>query len=342
MIPHDPKREQINPRILVQKEGPEALWRLLVGVGYVPQEEVFCDFLQALLSNLPWANTGIRGGGKSTFANKLGIACNLDRWGVTGRRGIRDSELFYSWDKDEQREWMRDARAEGKDLDQARREKWTRPFLKLGEVLGAFDAAAMNDIPPLLFMDELDKLSLEQQNSLLQVYCDGVMFVPDLVPDGFVGCYDQSKWPIVISSANAKIASAPLRSRHLFTPIETPDIKKEVEILLAHVPDTEPFLLKVAVKILDAIRAIPGLDDPPALRESIHLLKAFNRDRLTHPLPAGFMKYYVCYLVKHKEDRVYLIEQLDYVDACARCEHKELDEWVDLVIGEKRLVEIGA
>jgi MoxR-like ATPase len=341
MIPHDVTRPQIDPRKLVLREGERALWQLLVGVGYIPQEEVFSDFIQSLLSHLPWAITGIRGGGKTAFPNALAEACNLNHWGLTGRRGMKDEELLYAWDKDEQREWMAEARAEKINITEAREKKWTRPFLKLGEVLGAYDEASRSLVPPLLFLDELEKLSLGQQNSLLQPLCNGVMFIPRLIPDGLVGCPDESKRLIVISAANDRIRSAPLRSRHLFTPIETPDNKKEVEILLAHVPDTSPFLLKVVVKVLDAIRAVPGLDDPPALRESIHLLKALNRDRVAE-LQDKFLMKYLCYLVKHPEDRAYLIQQLDYVEACARAEHDELDMWVDFLIGEKSSLLVGA
>jgi MoxR-like ATPase len=341
MIPHDPSRPQIDPRQLVRKEGGRALWELLVSVGYIPLEYVFEEFLQALLSHLPWAITGIRGGGKTALPLALAECCNLNHWGLTGRRGIKDHQLLYSWDRYEQREWMTEARAAGVDVEEARKKKWTREFLNLGEVLGAYDEASRSEVPPLLFLDELEKLSQDQQNSLLQPLCNGVMFIPGLLPDGFVGCKDPERWPIVISAANGRINSAPLRSRHLATPIDTPDIKKEVEILFAQVPETDPFLLKVVVKILDAIRAVPGLDDPPALRESIYLLKAFNRDRLSS-LPDKFLMKYLCYLVKHPEDRAYLIQQLDYVEACARAEHEELDMWVDFVIEDKSSQLVGA
>lgn len=341
MIPHDPAKTQIDPRQLVLRDGEQALWKRMVEVGYIPQEDVFSDFLESLLSGIPWLIMGIRGGGKTAFPTALAQACNLDHWGLTGRRGMRNEELLYSWDKDEQREWMMEARAANLNLEEARARKWTRPFLKLGEVLGAYDSASASEVPPLLFLDEIEKLSLGQQNSLLQPLCNGVMFIPRLIPDGYVGCMDESKRPIVISAANDNIKSAPLRSRNLFTPIATPDNRKEVEILLAHVPDTHPELLKVVVKILDAVRTVPGLDDPPALRESIHLLKAFNRNRLGQ-LSDGFLQKYLCYLVKQPADREYLNQQIDYIEACARAPHPELDAWVDFVIEDKASSLVGA
>lgn len=333
MIPHNPHREQINPRALVLKEGPEALWRLMESAGYIPQEEVFSDFIKALLNHLPWRITGIRGGGKTAFPNALATCCNLDHWGVTGREDIKDEELLYSWDRDEQSEWMNEARARKIPLEEAIEKKWTKQYLILGEVLGAYDAAATSDCPPLLFMDELCKLTLGQQNFLLQPLQNGVMFIPRLRPTGFVGCPDESKRPIVISASNDKIKSAPLRSRYLFTPIQTPDNKKEVEILYKHVPESSTYLLKLVVKILDAVRAVPGIDDPPALRESIHMLKAMNRDRV-EKLSEGMLTSYLCFLVKEAEDRAYLMTSLPYIEASAVAPHSELDAWVDYVVGQ--------
>jgi len=110
MIPHDPSRRQIDPRQLVRSKGPGALWGLLVRHGYVPPDDVFGDLLQALLGHEPLLIEGIRGGGKTALVDTLAKACNLDRYGVSGREGITAEELLYSWDKVEQRDYMADAR----------------------------------------------------------------------------------------------------------------------------------------------------------------------------------------------------------------------------------------
>ena len=44
-------------------------------------------------------------------------------------------------------------------------------------------------------------------------------------------------------------------------------------ILLSHVGDGSIEILKTVVKLLDAVRALGGLDDPPAIRESVKLLR---------------------------------------------------------------------
>jgi MoxR-like ATPase len=339
MIPHDPSRRQIDPRKLVREEGPGALWDLLVRFGYVPQDDVFDDLLQALLGHEPMLIEGIRGGGKTALIDTLAKGCNLDQYGVSAREDIRPEELLYSWDRDEQREFMADARARKMDLDAARAHKWTKEFLLLGEFLGAYDAAATAGVPPLLFMDEIDKAGPAIQDMLLQPLANGVMYVPRLRPHGFVGTHDQSKWPFVFCASNdlRHKLSPPFRSRHVYSYIATPDNRKEVLILLSHVPDTSLHLLKVVVKLLDAVRALGGLDDPPAIRESVKLLKAFNRDGLTE-ITEDVLRRYIGHIVKSKGDREYLVENLDYVVRFAVADNHIFDSFVVTAVEQRRLM----
>lgn len=343
MIPHDPSRRQIDPRKLIRSKGPGALWSLLVRYGYVPPDDIFDDLLQVLLGNDPMLIEGIRGGGKTALVEKLAKACNLDQYGVCGRKGIKAEEILYSWDKEEQRDYMADARARKIDAKEARANKWTKEFLLLGEFLAAYEAAANADIPPLLFMDEIDKVGPAIEDMLLQPLASGVMHIPRLRPEGFVGTHDQSRWPIVFSASNnlRHKLSAPFRSRHVYSFIETPDNRKEVLILLSHVGDGSIELLKTVVKLLDAVRALGGLDDPPAIRESVKLLKALNRDGVTE-LTEQVMRRYLGHVIKSKGDRDYLIENLDYVVRFANAENEIFDAWVEGAVEERsRMVEFS-
>ncbi len=340
MIPHDPQRERINPRLLIERAGARALWELLVAQGYVPHVEYFNDFVQALLGREPWLIEGIRGGGKTEIVYKVAKACNLDLYGVSGRKGIKAEELLYAWDREEQREWMREARARSISLEEAEEVKWSKKFLLLGEALGAYEAAANADFPPMLFMDEIDKVGPAIEDMLLQPLANGVMFVPRLRPTGFVGTHDQKKWPIVVAASNnlRHKLSAPFRSRFIYSYIENPAPQTEVLILLAHVPDTSEYLLRTVVKWLDAVRALTGLDDPPAVRESIKLLRALNRDGVTE-LSEDVAVRYLGLVVKHKGDRDCLKQYLDYVVGCANAPNDIFDSWVAAAMSRRGVEE---
>lgn len=343
MIPHDPNRPQINPRGLVLSKGAGALWALLVKEGYVPPDDIFDALLQGLLGYEPVLVEGVRGGGKTALVETLGKACNLDRYGVSGRKGIKAEELLYSWDRAEQRDFMADARARRIGAKEARAHKWTKEFLLLGEFLAAYEAAATAECPPLLFMDEVDKVGPAIEDMLLQPLANGVMHIPRLKPDGFVGTHDQTKWPIVFSASNnlRHKLSPPFRSRHVYSFIETPDNRTEVLILLSHVGDGSVGLLKTVVKLLDAVRALGGFDDPPAIRESVKLLKALNRDGVT-ALTEDILRRYIGHIAKSKGDRDYLLENLGYVVRFANSPNDIFDAWVEGAVEERaRMLEVS-
>ncbi len=71
---------------------------------------------------------------------------------VAGRDGLKQEEILYYRDGEEQEVWMREHLALAKQLpieeqagflDKARRAKWQRRFLILGEVGMAYDLAAV-------------------------------------------------------------------------------------------------------------------------------------------------------------------------------------------------------
>ena len=123
MIPHDPDRPQIDPRLLLRdgRRGESELYRFLCGTGYVPGEEVFGDFCESLKSGRAWLISGTRGSGKTAFPEALASACNLTMCVVAGRDGLKQEEILYDWDREEQEVWMRENLAIAKELPDGER-----------------------------------------------------------------------------------------------------------------------------------------------------------------------------------------------------------------------------
>ena len=108
MIPHDRSRQQIDPRHLATTGRERELYELLCGTGYVPGKEVFGDFCESLKSGRGWLISGTRGSGKTAFPEALAQACNLTMCVVSGRDGLKQEEILYDWDREEQEVWMRE------------------------------------------------------------------------------------------------------------------------------------------------------------------------------------------------------------------------------------------
>ncbi len=342
MIPHDPNREQVDPRRLVLSDEKQRLYELICGQGYVPDGRNFSDFCESLRSGRAWLITGTRGSGKTAFPEAVAAACNLTVCMVAGRDGLKQEEILYDWDREEQAEWMAENLRSAKQLSGperdthmagARRAKWKREFLVLGEMGLAYDLAARaaadpGAAPPVLILDESDKFGASLEDSLLMPLERGVIHIPRLV-GGSIGSADGKSKPIVVTTSNdlRHKLSPPFVSRHIFSRFATPSLEKELEILSARCPSASTAQLALAIKLLDGVRGVAGLEDYPSLRESIDVLAAFARDGVEELDEEGLIRYF-CYFVKTGESQELLKLQLDYLLMVATGFQPEIDRWL--------------
>jgi MoxR-like ATPase len=343
MIPHDDKKAQINPRRLVLEKRESELYALVCTTGYVPEERNFSDFCQSLKSGRGWLISGTRGSGKTAFPEALAQSCNLTICIVSGRDGLRQEEILYDWDKEEQSAWMNENLRLAANLPEdkrdelmmaARRNKWKREFLILGEMGLAYDLAAKAALsdetvaPPILILDESDKFGASIEDAMLMPLERGLIYIPRLV-DGFIGVSDWISRPIVVTTSNdlRHKLSAPFISRHIFSSFSTPSLIKELEILRARCPLASSKQLALAIKLLDGVRGVAGLEDYPSLRESIDVVRAFERDGV-EDLDENSLLRYFCYFVKTSEAQEFLKLQLDYLLLVATSFHPQIDGWL--------------
>lgn len=343
MIPHDPSQPQIDPRSLLREGRERELYGLLCKTGYVAGEDVFGDFCESLKSGRAWLISGTRGSGKTAFPEALASACNLTMCVVAGRDGLKQEEILYDWDREEQEVWMRENLAIAKGLpdceqsgllDKARKMKWRRQFLILGEVGLAYDLAAEaaqsspKKPPPVLLLDESDKFGASIEDSLLMPLERGLIYIPRY-EGGCIGLADWESRPIVITTSNdlRHKLSAPFISRHIYTRFANPTLEKELEILRVRNPKASSAQIALAIKLLDAVRGIAGMEDHPSIRESIDVAGAFVRDSV-ESLDHRSLSRFFCYFVKTGDARELLGLQLDYLLAMTHAFHPTVDSWL--------------
>src|SRR5581483_441014 len=278
MEPLNPDKPSVNPRPLVRTEGKIGLAELLSRTGYVPQPQVLNVIALGLRRCKPILLGGHRGGGKTATAEALAKACNLTIFYVPGIEGQETYEVYGGWDREAQANAFKNAIASGESRAVAEQMKWSEECFNRGEILDAYayakDAAENNQAPPVLVIDEVEKLSLKLQNTLLQPLARGWANVPKL--RGIIGVREREHSPIVIlTSNNLRSLSDPLKSRCEVAWVELPTPIEEIFILRSRVPLASPELLASVVNILHLIRwDMPEVRDKPALRESIDLLEA--------------------------------------------------------------------
>lgn len=333
MNPNNPDKRVINPRTVVTEGGSAALAKLLEGTGYIIQEGVLGDLVLAIEAGQPHLIEGERGSGKTALAEELAKACNLPVFYLQGMAGLKLEDVLYNWDTEAQAQWIKQAVSGGMDLHLARARAWSAEYLMFGEALGAFEFAARTGVVPILIIDEIDKLEERIEDMLLQLLGRGYAHVPRY---GDVGEKDPSRWPVVVLLSNdiRHDLSAPLRSRCIYTWMDMPTPREEVAILRARVPEASAERVRWVVKLLDSIRMIPGIEDKPALREGISILKAFMRGGICE-VDEETLKRYASLIVKRHGDRDYLLQSLARVERDVNVKHDEIDSWVDQAFGSR-------
>nr|WP_281722486.1 MoxR family ATPase [Nitrosomonas nitrosa] len=325
MQAHQTHLPTINPRALLAEGGEQSLAALIRHTGYVIQQNLLRDLAHALRTGLPWLIEGPKGGGKTALAEALADACNLPVYYLQGMEGLTIADVLYAWDREGQTQWVRQTVTLGQSLEEARAGQWTREFLLLGEALAAYEAAAASDVVPILICDEFDKVSEKLEDMLLQLFARGFAHVPRY---GEIGVSDQTRWPVVILLSNDQRhdLSSPMRSRCLYSWLTPPQPHEEARILQARCPQAARGLLIKMVKLIQAIRGLPGLIDKPGLRESIGLARALMTEGVTE-LTIRDIESHLCFLAKRHLDLENLRKSLARIEVLMELPDREVESW---------------
>ena len=327
MNPTVSSKPTINPRHVVRDGGAAAVAELLAGTGYMVQERLLNDLVQAIRKGRPHLIEGERGSGKTALAEALAEACNLPIFYLQGMEGLELGDVLYSWDREGQSQFVRQAIASGMKLEEARAQQWGVDYLLFGEALGAFEYAGRTGTVPILIIDEIDKLKDTIEDMLLQLFGRGYAHVPRY---GDVGVKNPEGWPIIelLSNDIRHDVSPPMRSRCVYTWMDMPSAREEVAILRARVPDASPEAVGWVAKLLECIRGIPGVQDKPALREGIDLLDVLMRDRIERVDETALISY-LCLIAKRRGDRSYLEQSMARIEQAVNSPNEEIDLWVE-------------
>src|SRR5207248_50427 len=285
MIPSDPDRQVIDPRLLVRDHGRAALAELVAREsGYIFQLRPLKDLCQSLKSGMPLLAEGERGGGKTEMVEALAYSCNRPYFELQGMDDLKLKDILFEWDEPGQNNFVVQAVGSNQlTLEAARKKQWQKEFLNLGEILRAYDFLATTGIVPIVKLDEFEKLPQVCQAFFYQLFTDGHASVPRLSEsNGHIGVGKNDEKPIVIlTSNNQQVVHPPLRSRCIYTKVRLPTDLEEARILHSRVPLASPILLTQVVKVVRYIRVMmPTVRDKPGLRESIALLKAMLTEQI--------------------------------------------------------------
>ena len=218
---------------------------LLAKVGYIADPQLAMAIAMMDRLKRPLLLEGDAGVGKTQVALSLADALGRKLIRLQCYEGLDFSNAIYEWNY--QRQILAIKILENDDLDAAQKEShiFSEEFLLKRPLLQAI----LEDEPPVLLIDEIDRADEEFEAYLLEVLSDYQISIPEF------GTIKAKSIPYVILTSNGtRELSDALRRRCLYNFVDYPSEEAELRILKAHYPDIDKVLAGQVVRFIQALR----------------------------------------------------------------------------------------
>jgi MoxR-like ATPase len=228
----------------------DELQALLARRLYIADRGLATAIYLALKLQRPLLLEGEAGVGKTEVAKVLASALETDLIRLQCYEGLDVSHAVYEWNYARQLLEIRLMEAEGAvDRRHAGGELFTEEFLIKRPLLQAL--SGHRERPPVLLIDELDRADQEFEGYLLEVLSDFQITIPEL------GTIRAEAPPVVVITSNrTRELHDALKRRCLYCWIAYPDFDKELQIVLAKVPQAPGRLAAQVAAFVQALRSV--------------------------------------------------------------------------------------
>ena len=236
--------------------------------------DAFATVLQLVLAlGKPLLIEGPAGVGKTESAKVLADALGTRLIRLQCYEGLDALTALYEWNYPRQMLRIRMSEGEGGSVEEREAQIFSEGFLLKRPLLEAI----VQDQPPVLRIDEIDRADEVFEAFLLEVLAEWQVTIPEL------GTIRARHAPHVILTSNrTRELSDALRRRCLFFWIPYPTLDEEIAILQARIPGLSERLAEQIARSMQVFRGLP-LQKTPGAAESLDWARALinlHRDHL--------------------------------------------------------------
>ena len=239
-------------------ESIDAVQSALESAGYIADRPLATSLFLALRLQKPLLLEGEAGVGKTEVAKVLAGLLGTRLIRLQGYEGIDVAHAVYEWNYARQMVAIRLAEARHDAVP----DLFGPDFLIQRPLLQALETDP-GAPPPVLLLDELDRVDDEFEAFLLEILSDFQITIPE------VGTIEAAVRPaVVITSNRTRELHDALKRRCLYHWIDYPTLEKEYAIVTSRVPDAPDQLRRQVVTFLQELRRI-DLYKVPGVAETI-------------------------------------------------------------------------
>jgi MoxR-like ATPase len=276
---------------------PAELAERLDAVDYLADDGVATAAFLALRMGRPLFVEGEAGVGKTALAHALSEVLDAPLIRLQCYEGLDAAQALYDWDFPRQLLHLRTAEAAGiTDPQRLEDELYDRRFLVARPLLQAIET-----VPSVLLVDEIDRADDEFEAFLLEVLSDFTISIPE------IGTVRAEQPPVVVVTSNrTREVHDALKRRCLYQWLDYPDFDREVAVIRRRIPGADLTLVADVARATQRLREMDLLK-PPGLAEAIDwtaALEALGAKSLDLDLAARTLGA----AVKYHEDQQRVLE----------------------------------
>ena len=227
--------------------------------GFIVDEAFATALHLSLALRKPLLVEGPAGVGKTESAKVLADALSTRLIRLQCYEGLDALTALYEWNYPRQMLRIRLGDGTGATAEEREAEIFSEEFLLKRPLLEAI----VQDDPPVLLIDEVDRADEAFEAFLLEVLAEWQVTIPEL------GTIRARHPPYVILTSNrTRELSDALRRRCLFFWIPYPSLEQEIAILHARVPGLSARLAQQIARAMQVLRGLP-LQKAPGVAESL-------------------------------------------------------------------------
>jgi MoxR-like ATPase len=274
---------------------PAELAERLDAVDYLADDGVATAAFLALRMGRPLFVEGEAGVGKTALAHALSEVLDAPLIRLQCYEGLDAAQALYDWDFP--RQYAGVATAAGiTDPQRLEDELYDRRFLVARPLLQAIET-----VPSVLLVDEIDRADDEFEAFLLEVLSDFTISIPE------IGTVRAEQPPVVVVTSNrTREVHDALKRRCLYQWLDYPDFDREVAVIRRRIPGADLTLVADVARATQRLREMDLLK-PPGLAEAIDwtaALEALGAKSLDLDLAARTLGA----AVKYHEDQQRVLE----------------------------------